>query len=182
MSLATLSPCTDILYYNLPTVLALHCATPVELAVAAAHYFGTDLLDAQTALMTQSSAAVLFPLRQILSTLQTLPAFRAVKSKAEVFCAVIWRVLQIDKLRARDITERVSNCAAAVVGAVPRAHAPFVQLKFVCLVVLHFQIIAHLTKLCQLHPARLHGAALRHAVTATDSFHGRFHCLQQRFD
>lgn len=146
VSLDTLSPCTNVLNYNLCTVLALHRATPVKLAVAAAHYLGADLLDAQAALMAQPSAAVLFPLRQILSTLQTLPAFRSVESKAQVFRAVIRGILQIDKLGARDTTERVSDSAAAVVGAISRAHAPFVQLKFVRLVVLYFQIIAHLTE------------------------------------
>lgn len=181
VSLASLSPCTSVLYDNLRTVFALHRAAPVELAVAAAHYFSADLLDAQAALLAQPSAAVFFPLGQIRSTLQTLSAFRAMKSKAQVFRAVIRGILQIDELRARDTTERVRNSATAVVGAVPCAHAPFVQLKFVRLVVLYFQVIAHLAELGQLHPARLHRAALRHAMAAADPFHGHFYCLQHRF-
>lgn len=105
VSLSIMFACTNVLYYNLRTVLALHRTTPMELAVAAAHYLGTDLLHAQAAFMTQPSAAVPFPLGKILSTLQTLPAFCAVKSKAGIFRTVIRGILQIDQFRARDTAE-----------------------------------------------------------------------------
>lgn len=114
--------------------------------------------------MAQSSAASLFKLRQIIAILQTLPAFSPVQSETQIFHTVIWGVLQVDELGARDAAERVRECAA-VLSAVPSAHASLVQLKLLCLVVLDFQVVTNFPEVSQLHPARLDAAASGHAVT-----------------
>lgn len=70
----------------------------------------------------------------------------------------------MDELGARDAAERVCE-RAAVLSAVPSAHASLVQLKLLCLVVFDFQVVTNVPEVSQVHPARLNAAASGNAVT-----------------
>lgn len=131
--------------------------------------------------MAKPSAASLFKLRQIIATLQTLPAFSSMQSVAHIFHTVIWGVLQVDQLGSRDTAERVCN-RATVLGAVPSAHASLVQLKLLRLVVFDFQVVTNVPEVRQLHPASLNTAASGHAVTLARSLHRRFDSLNGRYN
>lgn len=82
----------------------------------------------------------------------------------------------MNQFGAGDAAERVGDCAA-IVSAVPSAHAPFVQLELLRLVVLDFQVVSDLPEIGQLHPTRLDAAASRYAVTFACSLHRRFDSL-----
>lgn len=146
VSVAALSPRAHVFDSDLRAVLALYCATPVELAVTAAHYLRAPLFHPKTTLVAQSAAAAPFPLGQTFSVLHAFTTLCARKAEAQILGAVIRRVLQVYELCWGYGAERVCY-GQAVVCAVPRAHAPLVQFEFLSLVVLDFQVIANLTKI-----------------------------------
>lgn len=93
VTVASVSPGANVFYCDLRAVLALYCAAPVELAVAATHYLRALLLNPQSALVAQSAAASLFPLSEAVSVLQALPTLCARKPEAQVLGAIIRRIL-----------------------------------------------------------------------------------------
>lgn len=155
VTVASVSPGANVFDSDLRAVLALHCAAPVELAVAAAHYLCAPLLHPQTALMAQSAAASPFPLTETFSMLQALTTLCARKPEAQVLGAIIRRILQIYELCPGDGAESVCH-GHAVVRGVARAHSSLVHFELLGLIVLHFQVIANLTEIRKLHPTRLH--------------------------
>ena len=159
--------------------VTFHRAAPVKLAVAA-----TDDLDAlfhhsEAAFIAQPAAALPLPLGHTLVTLQALPPLRAMKFQALVFHAVIRRILQINELCPRDAPEGLRD-GPSVVCAVSIPHGPLVHLQLLCMVIFHFQIVADLSEISQLHPAGLDAAAARYSVTLTRSSHGGLDCLSQK--
>lgn len=176
MSITTFPPGAHVFDYNLRAVVTVHLAAPVEFAVAATHYLRAPLLHPQAAFMTQPAAAPPLPLGQTLSVLHTLPALGAVQPRAAVPPAVVWRVFQVDELRLGDTAERVHD-GTSVVRTVASPHTPFVDVQFLGLAVLDFQIVANVSEIGQLCPTGLDAAALRHAMTSADALHCCLHSL-----
>lgn len=176
MSLTSFPPGAHVFHYNLRAVVTVHLAAPVEFAVAAAHYLRAPLLHPQAAFMTQPAAAPPLPLGQTLSMLHTLPALGAVQPRAGVPPAVVRRVLQVDELCLGDAAERVHD-GTSVVRAVASPHTLFIDVQFLGLAVLGFQIVANFSEIGQLCPTGLDTAALRHAVTSADALHCCLHSL-----
>lgn len=155
--MASVSPGANVFDSDLRAVLALYCAAPVELAIAAAHYLGAPLLHPQTALVAQPAAASPFPLSETFPVLYALPSLRARQPETQVLSAIVRRILQIYELSPGDGAESICH-GHAVVCAVARAHSSLVHFEFLGLIVLHFQVIANLTEIRKLHPACLHCA------------------------
>lgn len=148
----------EVFGHQLPALLAPHCATPVELAVAAGHHLRPPLFHAETTLGAQPPAAPLLPLREVLAGLQALAALGAVVAQAGVPRAVVGRVLQEDELCGVDVVEGLCRGPAAV-GAIAGSHPPLVHLQLVGLVVFYLQVVPDLAKLGELEPAGLDAAA-----------------------
>lgn len=167
---------TVILGNNLRAFVAFDRAAPVELAVTAADHLNTLLHHSMTAFIAQPAAALPLPLRQVLAALQTLPPLRAVKFQALVLDAVIRGILQVNELCLGDAPERVRK-GSSVVGTVASPRRLLVHLQLLCVFVLNFQVVAHLSEVGQLHPAGLDAAAAGNPVTLTGSPHCSFDCL-----
>ncbi len=118
-----------------------------------------------------------FPTEWDFPMLHALPTLRARKPEAQVLGTIIRRILQIYELRSGDGAESVCY-GRPVICAVARAHASLVHLEFLGLVVLHFKVIANLTEIRKLHPARLHCATFWHTVAPTDPLHGCRYSLE----
>lgn len=170
---------TVIFSNNLRAFVALHRAAPVKLAVAAAHNLNALLHHFEAALVAQPAAALPLPLGHVLVTLQTLPPLGALEPRALVLDAVIRGILQVNELRARDAPKGL-RYGSSVVRAVSSPRRLLVHLQFLCVFVLHLQVVAHLPEVGQLHPAGLDGAAPGHSVALTGSPHGSFDCLQRQ--
>lgn len=168
--------CTVIFRNNLRAFVTLNRAAPVKFAVAAADDLDTLLHHSEAAFIAQPAAALPLPLGHVLVTLQTLPPLCALKFQALVLDAVIRGILQVNELRPRDAPESVRN-GSSVVCAVPSPRRLLVHLQFLCMFVLHLQVVAYLSEVGQLHPAGLDAAAPGHSVTLTGSPHGSFDCL-----
>lgn len=143
---------------NLCAFFTLDCAAPVKFAVAAADDFSALLRHSQAALIAQPAAALPLPLGRVLVSLQTLASLRALHSQALVFHAVVWRILQINELRFSYAPESV-RYGASVLRAVPCPHRLLVHVQLLGVLVLHLQVVAHLSEVGQLHPAGLDAAA-----------------------
>ncbi len=177
VSVDSVSASTNVFDSDLRAVLALYCAAPVELAIAATHYLCAPLFHPQTALMAQPAAASPFPLSETFPMLHALPTLCARKPEAQVLGTIIRRLLQIYELRPGDGAERVCN-GHPIVCAVARAHSSLVHFEFLGLVVLYFKVISNLTEIRKLHPARLHCATFWHAMAPTDPLHGCLYSLE----
>lgn len=171
--------CTVVFRHDLRAPLALHRAAPVEFAFAAADHLDALLHHPEAALVAQPAAALPLPHGHVLVPLQTLAAFRALVLQALVLDAVIRRLLQVDKLCLGDAAESVRN-GSPVVRVVARPHGPLVHLQFLGLLVLQLQVVAHLSEVGQLHPARLDAAAPRHAVALAGSPQCSFDGLKKK--
>lgn len=168
-----------IFSYDLSAFVTLHRAAPLKFAVAAAHNLDALLHHPEAAVVAQPAAALPLPVRRVLVSLQTLPAFCALYSQAVVLEAVIRRILQINELRRRDALKGLDN-GSSVVRAVSGPHGLLVHLQLLCLLVLHLKVVAHFSEVGQLHPACLDVAAARHPVTLACLPHGGFDRLVER--
>lgn len=165
---------TEVLGDALAALLAPHGAAPVELAVAAGHHLSSPLLHRQPAVPTQPPAAPLLPLVECLAPLQALPALRAQQPQRLVLQAVVRRVFQMDQLLLGDGAEGLGDGTPAG-SAVPCA---LQQVHLQGFVVPFLEVSAHLSKLRQLQPAGLGGAAPRHTMAFASPLHGPFHSLR----
>lgn len=173
--------CTVIFGNDLCAFVTLNCAAPVKFAVAAADYLNALLHHSEAAFIAQPAAALSFPQGHVLVTLQTLPPRCALKFQALVLDTVIRGILQVNELRASDAPKSVRD-GSSVVCAVPNPRRLLVHLQFLCMFVLHLQVVTHLSEVGQLHPAGLDAAAPRHSVTLTGSPHGCFDCLPREWE
>lgn len=98
------------------------------------------------------------------------------QAHADVPCAVVGRVLKVDKFSARDATKCVRD-RTTVISAVAGSHTPLIHLEHLRLIVLHLQVVSHIPELRELHPTSLHAAASRHAVTFACALHCCAHSL-----
>lgn len=168
--------CTVIFRNNLLAFVTLNCAAPVKFAVAAADNLNALLHHSEAAFIAQPAAALPLQLGHVLVTLQTLPPLCALEFQALVFDAVIRGVLQVNELCPRDAPKSVRN-GSSVVCTVPSPCRLLVHLQFLCMLVLHLQVVAYFSEVGKLHPAGLDATAPRHSVTLTGSPHGSFDCL-----
>lgn len=167
---------TVIFRNNLLAFVTLNCAAPVKFAVAAADDLDALLHHSEAAFIAQPAAALSLQLGHVLVALQTLPPLCALEFQALVFDAVIRGILQVNELRPRDAPKSVRN-GSPVVCTVSCSCGFLVHLQFLCMLVLHLQVVAYFSEVGQLHPAGLDAAAPGHSVTLTGSPHGSFDCL-----
>lgn len=170
---------TKIFCYNSLAFFTLDCATPVKFAVAAGENLCALLHHFQAAFIAQSAAAIFLPLGHVLVLLKALPSLCTVESEGLVLDAVIWRTLQVNEFRCSDAQKSVRDCVS-VVSAVPCSRRFLVHFQFLCMFVLHLQVVAHFSEIGHLHPTGLDGAASRYSVTFAGFPHGCFDCLREK--
>ena len=181
VSIPTFPPGAHVFDYNLGAVVTVHLAAPVEFAVAAADDLNALLHHSEAAFIAQPAAALSLPLGHVLVTLHALPALGALESHALVLHAVVRRVFQVDELRPSDAAKSMRD-GSSVVRTVTSPRRLLVHFQFLCVFVLHLQVVTHLSEVGQLHPAGLDAAAPGHSVTLTGFPHGSFDCLPRQLD
>lgn len=178
---ASLFTRTVIFGHDLRASVTLDRAAPVKLAVAAADDFDALRHHSEAAFIAQPAAALPLPLRHVLVALQTLPPRCALEFQAAVLDAVIRGVLQVDELSPGNVPECVGD-GSTVVRTVTGPGRLLVHLQLLCVLVLDLQVVAHLSEVCQLHPAGLDAAAARHSVALAGSPHRSFDRLPKQWE